>query len=101
MIRGLTAERCYRCHRPRPAESWVLGLDVLAEGRRIGWLCADCERIGGEAWKFVDAATGSRPDVEFASTVACGNLVVCSPLVLPRLSAGEWASLSPFATGPA
>jgi hypothetical protein len=38
--------------------------------------------------------------VEFASTVACANLVICSPLVLPRLSTGEWASLSPFATGP-
>jgi hypothetical protein len=101
MIGRPTAERCYRCHRPRPTEPWVLGLDVLADGQRIGWLCADCERIGGEAWNFVDTVTASRPDAEFASTVACANLVISSPLVLPRLSTGEWANLSPFATGPA
>ena len=100
MTDRLTGERCFRCQRPRPAEPWVLGLDVMADGQRIGWLCADCERIAGEAWSFVDAATGTRPDVEFASTVPCANLVICSPLVLPRLSTGEWANLSPFATGP-
>ena len=100
MTGRLTAERCFRCQRPRPAEPWVLGLDVLAEGQRIGWLCADCERIGGEAWNFVDAVTGVRPDVEFASTVPCAHLVIRTPLVVPRLNTGEWAALSPFATGP-
>ena len=102
MAGELTAGRCYHCGRPRPVVPGavaVLGLEALAGGRRLGWLCATCEGLPGAAWAFVDAARRQFPESEIARTAVVGQVVRSTPLVLPSPAPGEWSAMSPFGQG--
>jgi hypothetical protein len=99
MAGQLTAGRCYHCGRPRPVVPGavaVLGLEALAGGRWLGWLCATCEGLPGAAWAFVDAARRQSPEAEIARTAVVGEVVRSTPLVLPSPAPGEWSAMSPF-----
>ena len=99
MAGQLAAGRCYHCGRPRPVVPGVvavLGLEALAGGRRLGWLCATCEGLPGAAWAFVDAARVQSVEVEIVRTAVVGQAVSETPLVLPSPAPGDWSAMSPF-----
>ena len=81
------ADRCARCGGRLPAAVWPFGLEADVAGRRVGWLCEECEGVPGVAWRFIDLARARYPEVEFLATAIYGDVIIRYPLILPRVDA--------------